>query len=164
MPQPPDKLSAFIVSVGGLGFLPIAPATWASAAIAAPAFFFGTLIPWWWYAVAAALFWLIAMFTIPRVQEAWGKDPARVVIDEAVGMSMVCAMPIVLNSQWWLIAGFVLFRVFDIAKPWPLNKINDRSEAWAVVIDDVGAGVYTIITLHLAVFAVNAAMLALQAP
>jgi phosphatidylglycerophosphatase A len=56
----------------------------------------------------------------------------------------------------WACAVF-LFRVFDVAKPWPMSYVNDRTEAWAVIGDDILAGIATFIAVQL----VSRALLAL---
>ena len=67
------------------------------------------------------------------------KDPSEVVHDEIVGC--LIAMFIVPYGVGWAIAAFVLFRLFDIFKPWPVNWVERRAKgAWGVIGDDVVAG------------------------
>ena len=78
------------------------------------------------------------------------KDPPSVVIDEVAGflLSMFMAPP-----QWgYVIAGFFLFRIFDIIKPYPLNRLQDLHGGAGVMLDDIGAGIYTNIVLQLAAY------------
>ncbi|MFD1467111.1 phosphatidylglycerophosphatase A [Hymenobacter caeli] len=76
-----------------------------------------------------------------RVEPAWGKDSARVVIDEAAGMwvAMLC-VPVTGPN---LLAGLALFRFFDIAKPLGIRKMEDLPGGVGVMLDDVLAGVYS---------------------
>ncbi|MCU0331453.1 MAG: phosphatidylglycerophosphatase A, partial [Candidatus Kapabacteria bacterium] len=76
-------------------------------------------------------------------------DPSRVVIDEVAGMALVCSAPHVYATEWWCLCGFLLFRLFDIRKPWPANAFNRRHEAWAVLADDLTAATYTVAVMHL---------------
>ncbi len=78
------------------------------------------------------------------------KDPPSVVIDEVAGflLSMFMVPP-----QWgFVIAGFFLFRIFDIIKPYPLNRLQDLHGGAGVMLDDIGAGIYTNIALQLAAY------------
>ncbi|MEK6699323.1 MAG: phosphatidylglycerophosphatase A [Nitrospirota bacterium] len=78
------------------------------------------------------------------------KDPPSVVIDEVAGflLSMFMVPP-----QWgFVVAGFFLFRIFDIIKPYPLNRLQDLHGGAGVMLDDIGAGIYTNIVLQLAAY------------
>lgn len=72
------------------------------------------------------------------VRESGGKDPQEVVIDEAAGYLLACCG----GPAGWptLLAAFVLFRIFDIAKPWPVSALERLPGGWGVVMDDVAAG------------------------
>ena len=75
------------------------------------------------------------------------KDPSHVVIDEVAGQLVtLIACPIVWQA---LLAGFILFRVFDIVKPPPVHSLERLSEGTGIVVDDIGAGVYALIVLQL---------------
>ncbi len=162
MPKPPSVIAKLIATTGGIGYLPIAPGTWCSAIVGLPALL-GGFGMWWVYPIAAVVASGLAWWSVGHVQHEWGTDPQRVVMDEAAGMCIVCSLAIVQHSMLWWLAGFLVFRAFDIAKPWPLNIINDRHEAWAVVADDVLAAGYTVGTLLLAQYGLNAIVFALKA-
>jgi phosphatidylglycerophosphatase A len=68
------------------------------------------------------------------------KDPQIVVIDEVVGVLLTLAA----SAPTWtsLVAGFVLFRIFDQWKPWPARSLESLPGGWGVVMDDVAAGVW----------------------
>ena len=68
------------------------------------------------------------------------KDDQRIVIDEIVGFQ-VAMLPVAITGLNICIA-FVLFRIFDIWKPFPVNKLQDLPGGWGVVMDDVAAGIY----------------------
>jgi len=132
---------AALVATGlGVGRLPLAPGTWASLAAFAPG---AALIA---VGGAAALIagivvaTALAFWSITIIDRAGDKDPRTVVIDEVVGQWLallpVAAMPIL-----WPIA-FVAFRVFDVAKPWPISWADRRLPgALGVMADDGLAGV-----------------------
>ena len=83
-------------------------------------------------------------------ESAWGSDPPYVVIDEAVGFwATVFLLP---PSVGLGIAGFFLFRVLDIVKPPPVRQSEALPGGWGVVMDDVVAGIYSNLVMHLVVF------------
>jgi len=150
---PPAPLWATLVATFfGVGRLKPGPGTWGSAA---------TVILWWvmarwipvsWLAAAAILAAILVVFIgIPAataVARASGrKDPQFVVIDEVAGQLItLVGAPVAWKS---LLAGFILFRVFDILKPFPIRRLEQLPEGSGIVIDDVGAGLYALICMHL---------------
>jgi len=68
------------------------------------------------------------------------KDDQRIVVDEIIGLQ-ITMLPVAINGLN-LCAGFVLFRIFDILKPFPLKNLQELPGGWGVVADDVGAGIY----------------------
>lgn len=77
-------------------------------------------------------------------------DPSKVVIDEIVGMLItMIGIPV---TGYYLVLGFLLFRLFDVWKPFPANIFETRFEkGWGVMADDVMAGIYGNIVMHLVV-------------
>jgi phosphatidylglycerophosphatase A len=74
------------------------------------------------------------------VDSIWGKDSSKVVIDEVAGMLITLLF---VPVQWkYLLAGFVLFRFFDIAKPLFIRRMEQLPKGWGVMADDYLAGVY----------------------
>ena len=74
------------------------------------------------------------------------KDPSHVVIDEVAGQLVTfIACPVVWQA---LLAGFILFRGFDIVKPPPVRSLERLPEGTGIVVDDLGAGVYALIVLQ----------------
>lgn len=136
-----DRLALEIATLLGAGRIPKAPGTW------------GTLVslPLCWLAQQggvgihlALLFWVILIgswATAVACRYYDRKDPPQVVVDEMAGVLLtMLAAP----EGWpWLVAGFGLFRLFDIWKPWPVSWL-DRSLAspWGVMADDLAAGLY----------------------
>jgi len=78
------------------------------------------------------------------------KDSPSIVIDEIAGF--LVAMFMVPSGWGYLAAGFVLFRLLDVTKPWPLDGLQSVHGGLGIMIDDIGAGVYTNILLQLAAF------------
>ncbi len=92
----------------------------------------------------------IAIFISGRAEIIYSnKDDQRIVIDEIAGFQ-VAMLPVAISGVNLFIA-FVLFRIFDIWKPFPVNRLQDLPGGWGVVIDDVGAGVYACVIM----FALN---------
>jgi phosphatidylglycerophosphatase A len=77
------------------------------------------------------------------------KDPQQVVVDEIAGQ-FIALMFLPLNVSWWMIlAAFILFRFFDILKPYPIDNLQDMPGGFGVVVDDLVAGVYAAIIVSL---------------
>jgi len=145
----------------GLGWLPVAPGTWGSLP---PAIVFALMcrnsIPPMLTSVVMAVLALtgsvICIKFAPVVVAAAGKaDPREVVVDEFAGQAVAflvvsfSATGSVLESQVWAVAllGFVVFRVLDIAKPWPIRKLEKLPKGWGILADDLLAGAYAGIVL-----------------
>lgn len=91
----------------------------------------------------------IGIWCAGMVEEAWGKDSSKVVIDEAAGMSLsLLFVPVELK---YAIAAFVLFRFFDIAKPLYIRRLEKLPRGWGVMADDLLAGVYSNIIIQIIV-------------
>lgn len=150
--EPAPLWATAVATFFGIGRLRPGPGTWASLV---------TTGVWWLLAshlapavhvpVLAVLIALVLAVGIPAsTLEARGcgkKDPSHVVIDEVAGQLLTLfACPIVWRA---LLAGFILFRVFDILKPPPIRRLERLPEGTGVVVDDLGAGVYALICLQL---------------
>ncbi len=101
--------------------------------------------------VAIALAALVTLIGIPAAtQVARGsgvKDPQFVVIDEVAGQLVaLIAAPLAWKS---FLAAFILFRAFDIVKPPPVRQLEAIPEGAGIVLDDVAAGLYALVSLHL---------------
>lgn len=89
---------------------------------------------------------LIGVWSSGEVSKIWGKDPSKVVIDEAAGMCI--SLLFIPDTVRFLIAGLILFRFFDIAKPLFIHKMEKLPGGWGIMMDDVLAGVYANILLQ----------------
>jgi phosphatidylglycerophosphatase A len=138
----------------GIGRLGPGPGTWASLA---------TTLLWWllaWHlppparlpVILVLIVFVVAIGIPAATLEARGcgkHDPSHVVIDEVAGQLVtLIACPIVWQA---LLAGFILFRGFDILKPPPVRSLEKLPEGTGIVVDDLGAGIYALILLQVLV-------------
>lgn len=82
------------------------------------------------------------------------KDPSHVVIDEAIGQWLTFLFipgNVIASVHWTPVAGFLLFRFFDIVKPWPARQAEKLAGGFGIVLDDIIAGAYACITVSLMV-------------
>lgn len=151
----PQKAPLWAWIVGtffGTGFGKPGPGTWASVA---------TVLLWGGlgryaepatlpvFAIGAAV--LATLAGIPaatRVARALGrKDPSQVVIDEVAGQ-MVTFIFVPLHWRC-LLVGLILFRAFDITKPFPIRRLEHLPEGTGIMLDDIGAGLYALAVMQL---------------
>jgi phosphatidylglycerophosphatase A len=139
-----DRLAAFLATAGGAGLAPKAPGTAGSiVGVLVYAAMEAAQAGAWF--VHVILFFLIAgTLAANRVESLWGHDSQRIVVDEVVGQMVVFAysagrMPL---SAFTVVTGFLLFRVFDIVKPFPLRRLERLPGGAGVMADDVGAGFF----------------------
>ncbi len=91
------------------------------------------------FALFWAVFTLASVFVCGRAAEAFGeKDPQKIVMDEAAGF--FTAMLVSSGAVVEIVAGFALFRIFDIVKIYPSRRIEKLPGGWGIVLDDVYAG------------------------
>lgn len=83
---------------------------------------------------------LIGIYVGDQVEPFWGKDSYRVVIDEVAGM--LVTMLFVPHNRWLLLAGFILFRFFDMVKPLFIRRLEKLPGGTGVMMDDILAGIY----------------------
>jgi phosphatidylglycerophosphatase A len=137
----------------GIGNLRPGPGTWGSAATVLWWWLLArSIVPGWqpWVAILLALAAILAGIpAATRVARASGrKDPQFVVIDEVAGQLItLIAAPIAWQS---LLLGFILFRGFDIVKPWPVRRLERLPEGVGIVVDDVAAGIYGLAVMQVA--------------
>lgn len=143
-----DRLTLIFCRLWLAGQSPWVPGTCGSlvAVLLAPVCFFP--LP-----LAGRIGLLIALFVLGvaasyRAERLLGhKDPRQIVIDELVGQWLVF-LPLAVWSPLNLAAGLVLFRIFDIAKPWPIKWAEKRFPGgFGIMIDDLLAGIYAMILL-----------------
>ncbi len=130
----------------GCGLFPKAPGTVGSLAAALMVLAFLSAAPWTW-AVAAATLFPVAVWAAGETARQLGhKDPQIVVVDEVLGQWITLAGATRFN--WRAVGiGFVLFRLFDIWKPWPIRPLEKLPGGWGIVLDDCMAGVFAALVL-----------------
>lgn len=156
-------MKRLLTSCFGLGLLPLAPGTWGSLP---PAIIFAAIS--YFGAPAVSISIAMAALTIagsivcvkfaPAAIAATGKDdPREVVADELAGQALTfLAIPFIFPPEitnWQIcittILGFLLFRLIDIFKPWPIRKLEKLPNGWGIFADDLLAAVYAAIVLIL---------------
>ena len=116
--------------------------------VAIPLYLILSSIPSPVYEWTVIAFFFLASWVSDKAQSHWGKkDDQRIVIDEIMGF--FTAMMWVPRTALFITLGFVLFRFFDIAKPPPVRHLERVRGGYGVVLDDVMAGVYANIVLHI---------------
>ncbi len=144
------RLNYFILFVAtgfGAGFSPVVPGTMGTL-LAIPIYYFGSSISSPLYALTLVAFFFFSSWVSNQAERYWGtKDDRRIVIDEIMGF--LVTMLWVPKSISSMIAGFILFRFFDILKPFPIRHLERVESGFGVVLDDVLAGIYSNIILHL---------------
>jgi phosphatidylglycerophosphatase A len=149
-------MKRLLASCFGLGWLPVAPGTWGSlppAAIFALMSYLN-LSPTFVCLVMVMLVLagsIVCVECAPATIAATGKtDPPEVVADEFAGQGLTFAITAAFTNGPVLtatIGGFLLFRLFDIAKPWPIRKFEKLPQGWGILADDLLAGVYAGVAL-----------------
>ena len=128
--------------------------------------------PGTWGSIATVILWALASWRIPIANRTWAtiivavavtligipaatlvarasglKDPQFIVIDEVAGQLVtLIAVPLVWKT---FVASLILFRVFDMWKPFPIRRLERLPEGTGIVVDDLGAGLYALAVIHL---------------
>ena len=153
-----DFLKRFFVTGSFIGYFPLIPGT---AGTILGAFIFLLLNPFLYiyYPFIILIILLGARYSSWAENYFKSKDPKQVVIDEIAGMlitmigfSMKSIQPFTFQNYKILILGFIFFRVFDIIKPYPARRLEKLKGGWGIMLDDIVAGVYANILLHLLQF------------
>jgi phosphatidylglycerophosphatase A len=144
-----EKLGLAVATVCGVGYAPVAPGTFGSAA--------GLLL--WWLLPASPMVQAAAIVVV-FVVGSWGgsiaerhfgrTDPGQVVVDEVMGMLIT----LFLNPVGWkgALAGFLLFRIADVIKPYPANRLEQLHGGVGVMADDGMAAIYANLALRLGLY------------
>ena len=143
-----DKLIVALATGLYSGKIPFAPGTWGSAF---------ALIPWYFcrglslvnYLIVLAVIFVVGFLTSGSAEKIIDRpDPGCIVIDEILGMFITLTLAPNHPVAWLL--GFVLFRIFDVLKPFPVSWFDTHLHGGiGIMMDDVMAGVYALICLQL---------------
>ncbi|MCC7157328.1 MAG: phosphatidylglycerophosphatase A [Bryobacterales bacterium] len=147
-----NRLALALATWFGFGYSPVAPGTAGAAAAAAIAWLatvYSPLPPWAFAVLAAALTPVGIWAANQTARIVCRKDPGIVVIDEVLGVWITLAGASTLNWKSML-AGFLLFRLFDIWKPWPVRQLEALRGGAGIIADDLMAGVYGALVLWIA--------------
>lgn len=142
------KLNSLIATSGGIGYLPLAPGTWASGALAVLWFIVCVKFPDFinWQVLLVACLIIGGVYFSGKLITEKEKDPSYVVIDEVAGMAVTLLF---IPPTWQnIVAGFILFRLFDILKPLGIKRMEKMKNGWGIMLDDVLAGIYSAIVLR----------------
>lgn len=137
------KAFHLFVTLGPIGYLPFAPGTYGSAFACIFVYLFPGVFT---HPLFVAIFIVVSLTALNSlVMEE--KDPSNVVVDEVAGMFVSMAGHTI--SFPGLLSGFVLFRFFDIVKPYPIRKVEALRKGYGILADDVVAGIFVNLILFL---------------
>jgi phosphatidylglycerophosphatase A len=146
------RLAVFIATVGYSGYFPVAPGTVGSLAGLVV-----YLLVWWSQSIIVETGLIVVLFAAGvwagTIAERYfgGIDPGPIVVDEVVGMLITLAfLPVGVSGA---IAGFFVFRVFDVIKPFPAGRLERLHGGLGVMADDAMAAIYANLTLRLVLWA-----------
>lgn len=147
-----DRLSKGIATLGPIGYLPKAPGTWGSMTGAFIWYMSAELIPdFKRYHLPAVLVSVVVGIIVSDIVSRTGKkDPKEVIIDELVGMWI--ALIWLPHSLKLTLIALILFRFFDIAKPFGIRRLEKIRGGWGIMMDDIAAGILTALVLHLSIY------------
>ncbi len=145
--KPLNKLIIFLATGFYAGYLPYAPGTIGSL-IGVGIFFIINSLSLVYYLIVLFLLFFLGVYLSDRAEALFAKnDPSQIIFDEIAGL--LVAMALIPNGIGWIIAGFFLFRLFDIFKPYPIRDIEKRfNGGLGIMLDDVAAGIYTNVLLQ----------------
>ncbi len=135
-----EKLIKFLATGFGSGLSPFAPGT-AGTLVGVLICALCLPMPWILRLLFVLVLLALSIYVSGQAEKIYQKkDDQRIVIDEMIGLQ-ITMLPVAINVLN-LCAAFVLFRIFDIWKPFPVKNLQGLPGGWGVVIDDVAAGIY----------------------
>jgi phosphatidylglycerophosphatase A len=142
------NLNTIFVSVFGIGFIPIASGTFGSLAGLIIGYALN-LINYNLFFIMIPILFIFGVIASNKYQKLTGeKDSSVIVVDEVVGQ--LIAMMFVMDNLILVFISFIIFRIFDIFKPWPASYADTKmSGGLGVMLDDVFAGIYAAILICL---------------
>jgi len=163
------RFALFIATAAGLGYLPKAPGTWGSLAgilvycltqvLFPPDYLPGLRksfelrfwSPAWVSVPIAVVIAVVGVLASSQTAEYWAKkDPQSVVVDEVSGQYLAYSLGSAALNWKYLLLGFILFRAFDIWKPFPARQAESLPGGWGIMADDWVAGIYAALGLGIA--------------
>lgn len=146
--------TGFLAFGFGSGLAPVAPGTFGTLA-AIPLYLLMATLPWTVYLLLTVMAFFLGIYICHRASQNLGvHDHGGIVWDEFVGLWITLFL--VPNEWHWLLAGFLLFRFFDIVKPFPIKWLDKKVKGgFGIMIDDVIAGLFAWIILMILVSVVK---------
>lgn len=145
-----DFIARLIATSFFSGFSKIAPGT-VGAVLALIVYGLVPPIPWLPFLVFLTLLYFVGVWASTIAEKHYGHDARQINIDEVLGMlTAVFALP---KIGWLAVLAFLLFRFFDIVKPFPIRTAQDQlPRGWGVMTDDLIAGIYANLILQIIVY------------
>lgn len=140
-------IQRFLATGAFSGYSPVAPGT-VGTILFLLAFWLipGLQGPALW--ITIVVLFVLGVWSATGVEELHGHDAQQINIDEMAGMAIaLIAFPQGL-AWYWALLPFALFRLFDVVKPYPINRLQDLPRGWGVMMDDVLAGIYALIVFQ----------------
>ena len=150
LPVWPRHIAHWFACGFGAGLAPFAPGTFGTL-MAVPVYWLMQPLAAPWYGVMVVIVCAIGIAVSTKTARDWGvHDHPAIVCDEIAGFLVTMFMA---PAGWiYVLYGFALFRLFDIAKPFPLRRLERLPGGWGIMADDLGAGVYAAAILHATVW------------
>jgi phosphatidylglycerophosphatase A len=147
-----------IASGFGSGFSPVAPGTCGSLVACLILYLLNLFVPaaddFYNYCLLHVLlcifFTIIGIISVNKIEVEWGHDSPEFTVDEIVGMWF--ALLLIPFTWTTVLIAFALFRFFDILKPFGIRSLEKVHGGWGVMLDDILAGVYANVLLHVLLF------------
>lgn len=141
-------LALWIAQGFGVGRSPVAPGTFGTV-VGIPFYLLMQDLSWLWYTAVVVVMFAIGVWAAQSTVEQYGEeDHQSIVWDEVVGflITMIAA-----PAHWmWIPIGFVVFRFYDIIKPWPISWLDNHAKGgFGAMADDAMAGVFGALTIWL---------------
>ncbi len=135
----------YLIATGlGAGYSPVAPGT-AGSLLAVVGFYF-LAPPLALHLLLVMLIFLLGVYVSHQVEKEKGDDPSLIVVDEIAGQAVSLLF---LPPDWRLyLLAFLFFRLYDIVKPPPINRSQSIPHGWGVMVDDVLAGIYALLSVQ----------------
>jgi phosphatidylglycerophosphatase A len=149
-----DWTALAVATAGGAGFAPKAPGTAGSIIGVFVYLIIEGAHAGAYYLHAIIFFFIVGTWASSRVERLYGHDSQRIVIDEVIGQMITFGLFAgrYQLSAIYIASGFVLFRLFDITKPFPVRRLERLPGGLGVVGDDVAAGLYALAALALILY------------
>ena len=145
------KIYSYIASIAGIGFIKKGGGTVAAIVFCLVWYLLPAIyVSSYWQVINTLLICGIGTWCANKVDKIWGKDSSKVVVDEVAGMAITLLY--VPQNIYFLLAGLILFRLFDIFKPLGIKELEKLPGGWGVMADDVLAGIYSLMVLQLFIY------------